>query len=308
MDKIYLLPTMTTKGTPQRRGFALIITMSVLSVVIALTIVLLSYFNEVKEDADNTKALIQANVYYADILTQLNKLGKNRKTFFQRLYRFPVSLASPDKRFKLSMACKPLAGGVNINWLVFERQQQKQHLYQVSQVLFETLAQQFQLEDADLLLEMLLLEIGGNKKYVTSPQRRLMQKNGIISYQQFSNIINRYEIEADDLKVARIPWRKYFTFSSKSEKIDVEFSSAELIAFLFDIDLNSVREWQGSIPKISLQSFIEQNGGDYNDRKNLLSGNKFLGESRCSVGYGEGYKFTFDYTAGEAKYFEFYGK
>lgn len=304
MDKIQQ-PTTIIR---YRKGFALIITMSVLSVVIALTVVLLSYFNEVKEDADNTKALIQANVYYADMLTQINKLGKNKKSFFQRLYRFPISLVSPDNRFKLFMKCKPLAGGININWLAFERKEGKQHLFQISQTLFEMLAQQYELEDADMLLEMLLLEIGGNKKYVKPLQGRLMQKNGIISYQQFSDIISRYEMEADDLKITKIPWRKYFTFSSKAEKIDAEFSSAELISFLFEIDLKSVKEWQGSIPKISLQSFVDQNGGDYNERKNLLSGNKFLGESRCSVRYGDGYTFAFDYTAGEAKYFEFYGK
>jgi len=304
MDKI-LQPTITIR---HQQGFALIITMSVLSVVIALTIVLLSYFNEVKEDADTTKALIQADVYYADILTQINKLGKNKKSFFQRLYRIPVSLVSPDKRFKLFMQCNPLAGGVNINWLALERTEGKQHLFQISQILFETLAQQYELEDADLLLEMLLLEIGGKKKYVKPLQRRLIQKNGIISYQQFSDIISRYEIGADDRKVAKVPWRKYFTFASKAEKIDAEFSSAELISFLFEIDLKSVREWQGSIPKISLQSFVNQNGGDYNEKKNLLSEDAFLGESRCSVRYGDGYTFTFDYTAGEAKYFEFYGK
>jgi len=304
MDKMQ----QTTTIIGHRQGFALIITMSVLSVVIALTVVLLSYFNEVKEDADTTKALIQANVYYADILAQINRFGKNKKTFFQRLYRFPISLVSPDKRFKVLIKCKPLSAGVNINWLALERDNKKQHLFQVSQILFDTLAQEYKLEDADMLREMLLLDIGGNKKYVKSIQSRLIQKNGIISRQQFENIISRYEMEADDLKVAKVPWRKYFTFSSKAEKIDAEFSSAELISFLFEIDLKSVKEWQRSVPKSSLKNFVNNNGGDYNERKNLLSGNKFLGESHCSVRYGDGYTFTFNYTEGESKYFEFYGK
>ena len=296
------------KPNKHRQGFALIITLSVLSVVIALTIVLLSYFNEVKDDADNTKALIQADVYYADILAQINKRGKNKKTFFTHLYRFPVSFLSPDRRFKLRIKCTPLAGGVNINWLALERKQGKEALFQISQILFETLAQQYELEDADMLLEMLLLEIGGNKKFVKSSQSRLIQKNGIISYQQFSAIINRYEIEVDDRKVSRIPWRKYFSFASTSQKIDAEYSSAELISFLFDIDLRTVLEWIHSINKSSLQNFVNENAGNYNEKKHLLAGNTFLGESRCSVNYGEGYKFTFDYIAGESKYFEFYGK
>lgn len=302
-------PVLTAqKRTKNRQGFALIITLSVLSVVIALTIVLLSYFNEVKDDADTTKALIQANVYYSDILTQLNKLKKNKKTFFKTLYRLPVSLASPDKRFKIFMGCKTLSAGVNINWLAKGREKGKQHLFQVSQLLFDTLVQQYELENGDILLEMLLQEIGSSRKFVQQSQSRLIQKNGIISYQQFSNIINRYEMEVDDLKVAKVPWRKYFSFSDKSEKIDAEYSSAELISFLFDIDLRTVSEWINSIEKTSLQNFVNENAGNYEEKKNLLAGSTFLGESRCSVTYGAGYKFTFDYIAGEPKYFEFYGK
>lgn len=291
-----------------KKGFALIITLSVLSVVIALTVVLLSYFNEVKEDADATKALIQADIYYADILSQLNRLGNNKKSFFQKIYRLPVSLVSPDKRFKLMMRCSPLSKGVNINWLALERTEGKQHLYQVSQRLFDTLAEQYNFEDADRLLEMLLLEIGGKKKYVKLTQSRLLQKNGIISYQQFSDIIQRYEIEADDLKVAKVPWKRYFSFSSKSEKIDAEYSSAELISFLFGIELRDVREWKSAIVKTSLKNFVEEYEGNYNEKKNLLAGSASAGDSRCSVTYGTGYKFTFDYIAGESKYFEFYKK
>ena len=57
-----------------REGFALLITLSVLTVIIALTTVLLSYLDEVREDASQTKALIQANVYYADITKVFNDL------------------------------------------------------------------------------------------------------------------------------------------------------------------------------------------------------------------------------------------
>jgi len=290
-----------------QRGFALMITLSVLSVVIALTVVLLSYFNEVKEDADMTKALIQADVYYADILEQFNKF-KQKKSLFGMLYRRPVSLRTPEGGFSLVLRCKPLASGVNINWLALQREAKKQHLYQEAQLLFDTLAQEYDLEEPDRLLEMILFEIGKGRKFVRQEQSRLIQKNGIISYQQFSNILSRYEMEVDDLKVGRVPWQKYFSFSLKSEKIDAEYSSAELISFFFDIDLKSVREWMSSIPKASLKSFVNENAGNYEEKKNLLAEGTFLGESRCTVNFGAGYKFTFDYIQGEARYFEFYGK
>lgn len=290
-----------------RRGFALMITLSVLSVVIALTVVLLSYFNEVKEDADMTKALIQADVYYADILTQFSKFS-NKKSLFSQLYRKPVSLRTDDGRFSMILRCKPLASGVNINWLALEREAKKQHLFQEAQRLFDVLAQQYDLEEPDRLLEIILFEIGRGRKFVNPEQSRLMQKNGIISYQQFSGILSRYEMEVDDFKVGRIPWRKYFSFSLKSEKIDAEYSSAELVSFLFDIDLRTVREWINSRPKAALKTFVNESAGNYNEKKNLLAEGAFLGASRCMVNFGAGYKFTFDYIQGEAKYFEFYGK
>ena len=303
MDKMEHITTVE-RG---REGFALIITLSVLSVVIALTIVLLSYFTKVKEDAQTTEALIQADIYYADILSQLKNF-KDPKSIFKQLYRFPVSLRTPDGRFNLTLRCRPLAAGINVNWLAMENVKGKQQHFQEAQILFETLAQQYELEDADRLLEMILEEIGLGKKYVQESQSRLIQKHGIISYQQFSEIIKRYEMEVDDLKVGRVPWRKYFSFSNHADKIDAEYSSAELISYLFDIDLRTVREWLASLDKSSLQSFVNANGGNYNKKKNLLAGGTFLAESRCSVRYGDGYRFTFDYIRGEAKYFEFHGK
>ena len=50
-----------------RQGFALLITLSVLSVIIALTTVLLSYLEEVQQDSTDTKALIQADIYHTNI-------------------------------------------------------------------------------------------------------------------------------------------------------------------------------------------------------------------------------------------------
>jgi len=290
-----------------KQGFALMITLSVLSVVIALTIVLLGYFTKVKEDANTTKALIQADIYYADILSQL-KSFKNPKSIFQRLYRFPVSLHTPDGRFTLSLRCQPLAKGININWLAMKNVKGRRQHFQEAQLLFETLVQEHDIEDADRLLEMILEEIALGKKFVKEEQSRLIKKHGIISYRQFSEIIKRYEMEVDDTKISRVPWRKYFSFSNYANKIDAEYSSAELISYLFDIDVRTVSEWMALREKPPLSTFVNENGGNYDEKKKLLAGNTFLEESRCAVRYGAGYKFTFDYIRGEAKYFEFYGK
>jgi hypothetical protein len=184
----------------------------------------------------------------------------------------------------------------------------KSHLFAIVEELFEFLEEVYKIEDMDRLLELIYIEIGHVDNSKEESQRRLIQKNGIISYEQFAEIIKRYEMEIDDQKVAKIPWEQYLTFSKKSEKIDAEYSSIPLISFLFDLDIRSVREWMYSRYKPSLSTFVNNNGGDYNARKNLLVSGAFLAESSCTVYYGAGYKFTFDYIEGEAKYFEFFGK
>ena len=303
MDKTQYI----TLSSASRRGFALMITLSVLSVVIALTVVLLSYFNEVKKDADTTKALIQADVYYADILSQFSKF-KDKKALFNHLYHFPLSLRAAKGRFSVILKCEPIAKGMNINWLGFEQDKKQQNLFLEADALFENLVQLYGVEDADRLREMILEEIGGKQKFVKREQSRLRQKNAIISYKQFAEILSRYQLEVDDRKVGAIPWARYFSFSGKAQKINAEYSSPELISILFDIDLSSVKEWYSSIDKSALSTFVNENGGDYAEKKNLLAEGNFLGESFCTVNYGAGYRFTFKYIQGEAKYFEFYGK
>ncbi|SFV71182.1 hypothetical protein MNB_SV-13-774 [hydrothermal vent metagenome] len=284
------------------------ITLSVLAVVMALSMVLLGYFNEVKSDADNTKALIQGNVYYADVLKQFEKL-KDKKSIFTRLYLEPLALYTDNGRFTLTLSCKPLSAGINLNWFAMERVTKKSHLFAIVQELFEFLDQAYKIEDIDRLLALIYLEVGHiENNNDEESQRRLIQKNGIISYKQFSEIIKRYEMEVDDQRVSKIPWQEYLSFAQKSEKIDAEYSSIALISFLFDLDIRSVREWKYSRNKPSLSTFVNNNGGDYNTRKNVLASGAFLAKSHCSVDYGSGYKFTFDYIEGGAKYFEFHGK
>lgn len=295
-----------------RQGFALMITLSVLSVIIALTMVLLSYFEEVQQDASHTKALIQADVYYADIGSIFQSV-KDKKTLFSVLYRTPFPLRTPDGRFSMLLQCKSLNRGVNINWLGLANSAEKAALYTVAQELFDFLAQEYGIQDPTRLLEILNEEIGDRKEFALKEQSRLHQKNGIMSYQQFEELLGRYQFEADDLKIGLVPWEKYFSFSVGEDKIDAEYSSAELIAYLFEMDLFIVNEWVNSIDieRSSLESFVNENGGEYAQRKSILADKEFLDATECSVEYAfeqEQYRFRFEYIQGEAKHFEFYGK
>ena len=304
----------TLAYTKNRRGFALFLTLSVLAVLISLTMVLLSYFSKVRRDASDTTAMIQANVYYTDILKKFKQIGHKNvaSQFYGGSGSYTSSMHSKDGRFQMAITCAALSNGVNINWLGFENNQEMQAQYTFAQTVFDFIAQSYDIEDRDRLQEMLLEAIGGQQKFIKKEFSRLRQKNGIITYKQFAQIVSRYQLEVDDLKIGRVPWKKYFSFSAEAKVIDVGQSSAELISILFDIDLQTVKEWQGSRPKPSLRSFVEENNqGAYAARKNIIAGKNFLEESVCTVNYknaGRQYKFKFDYIHGEAKHFEFYDK
>ena len=294
------------RRVPHRKGFALFITLSVLAVIIALTGILLSYFDEVRKDAETTKALIQGNLYYTDIAKTFKNF-KKKKTLYTTLYLMPVPLSSPDGRFSMLLKCRPLANGVNVNWLGLGNSQEMLEQYNTAQNLFDIISQAYNLEDAGRLQEMLLEEIGGKDKFVQKEQSRLRQKNGIISYKQFEGIISRYQLEVDDQKVGRVPWAKLFVFSPTAKVIDGDYISAELISFLFDIDLATVKEeWIEG--EIKLKTFVQNMGGTYDQK---LFAKDFLEEAECEVQYGhadERFKFTFVDIQGEVKDFEFYGK
>ncbi|RRS31374.1 MAG: hypothetical protein P794_04130 [Epsilonproteobacteria bacterium (ex Lamellibrachia satsuma)] len=294
-----------------RKGFALIITLSVLAIVIALTGVLINYLDEVRQDATQTKALIQGDLCYTDI-RKIFKNFKKKKTLYTTLYLIPVPIVSPDGRFSMLLKCRPLANGINVNWLGLGNSQVMAGQYNEAQKIFDAIVQTYDLEDATRLQEMLLEEIGGEGKFAQKEQSRLRQKNGIISYEQFEGILSRYQFETDDLKVSSVPWKKFFVFNPlekepKDNVMDGDYLSAELIALLFDIDLATVKEdWIEGETK--LKSFIQNNGGSYDQK---LFAQKFLERSQCEVQYSyanERFKFRFIDIQGEVKNFEFYGK
>jgi len=305
------IPEQISDRVPHRKGFALIITLSALAVIIALTGVLITYLDEARKDSSTTKAMIQGNLYYTDIKKIFTKF-KKKKTLYTTLYLAPIPFASPDGRFSVIVHCTPLANGVNINWLGASSDQNMSEHVSMVQNIFEIIVQEYDLEDATRLEEMILEEIGGKNKFVQPEQSRLRQKNGIISFKQFEGILDRYQFESDDRKVGQVPWEKFFVFnkvekSAADNLIDGDHISAELISFLFAIDFPTVKEeW---VPgAFELKTFVHDNGGIYEQK---LFAKEFLAQSQCEVQYdyeGERFAFKFEDIEGEVKNFEFFGK
>jgi len=111
MDKTEL----TFSNVKHKQGFALLITLSVLSILIALTMVLLSYFEKVQQEAGDTTAMIQADVYYADITDVFSKF-KKKKTLFSTLYRTAVPLKTKDGRFVMNLRYQMESISIGLIW------------------------------------------------------------------------------------------------------------------------------------------------------------------------------------------------
>ena len=305
-----LFPDSISQTVTHKKGFALIITLSALTVIIALSAVLISYLDEARRDASTSKVMIQGDLYYTD-LKKIFQGFKDRKKLYKTLYLSPIPLISEDGRFSLVLECKPLSNAVNINWLAFSNESNMTGQYEAVQKVFEAIVQSYDIEDPSKLEEMLLEEIGGNRKYVQKEQSRLRQKNGIITIKQFTDILDRYQRDADDKKIGEIPWEKFFVFNETSKNpqenlIDGNYLSAELVSVLFDIDLASVQEeW---IEGEELKTFVSSMGGTVNAK---LFVKEFLAETQCEASYDyedERYSFRFLDIEGEVKNFEFIGK
>ncbi|SFZ97357.1 hypothetical protein MNB_SV-5-286 [hydrothermal vent metagenome] len=294
----------------QRKGFALILTLSALAVIIALSAVLVSYLDIARKDANSSKAMIQGNIYYSDIKALFGSF-QDKKLLYETIYSSPIPISSEDGKFTLIVSCKPLANAVNINWLAYENNASMTAQYNAVEKIFFNLAQEYNMEDAANLETMLRNEIVSKQKYIQKEKSRLRQKNGIISIEQFKDIVGKYQRASDDKEIYKIPWTKYFVFNELSEDpkdnvIEGNYISAELLAYLFDIDYASVKEdWsEGS----SLKDYVLNLGQSYNQK---LFSKEFLSQSRCEVFYDYGeerYGFKFEDREGEVKHFEFLGK
>lgn len=284
--------------------------------MLALVGVIFSYLEKSKGDASYTAALIQADLLFRDtndaIKVLLTKAGKDeemRKTVLATLYLAPMTLQPKEGDMFTTIDCRPLDNGVNINWLGYENNDSAQAQFLAVQNVFDGLAEQYSLQDANLLLGMIRAQLDTERGAATENQRRLEQKKGMITHSQFRKIVREYEFRADDPAVEQIDWKKFFSFDKKEIAMDGNYLSAELIAILFEMELESVKdEWfEGD----DLQEFLAENGGDLSRYSKALFSEKPTERMQCRISYGyqgNAYAFGFDYLEGKAEKFEFYGK
>jgi len=302
------------KPISMRKGFALLLTMSILGIVISLSAVLVDYMSTAKQRSTYTQALIQGDMLYADIITVLKKSKKYKETLYKILYTTPVPFNMENGKFDVLLKCKPLANGVNINWLSYGNSSKTQSQYNTVQRVMDYLAQAYNIVDIALLEDMIVAKINNSQEDIETKGLlyRLQDKKYILSYKDFEEILFKYSQEENDKSILRIPWEKYFVFNKLYKDdtqniIDGNYISAELISALFGIDIAAVREdWV--VGESSLNTFLNNNGVEFD---NKLFSSKFYPQTQCEVYYsymGDRFKFTFNDIEDEVKDFEFYGR
>jgi len=296
-----------------RRGITLLITLSVIATMIALMGVMFKYLDVARGKAEVKASMIQANLLSADIGRFLRQiLGKSpSKNRMQTLFETPLALSTLNGEFSLSISCKPLANRITIGWLGLGEESKNARAYTLASALFDTLSEHANLRDASLLKEKIAAALKGEGGMVAGQPSRINEKKGIITFKKFQEILDTYRYEADDPRVYSIPWQRYFSFGIKQQRIDGDFISPELLAFLYDVEINVVRE---DFEMGALDSFLSNIGesrktGGY-DAFLFADSKKALPIAQCSARYRfrkGNYGFAFNYINGRIEGFEFSG-
>ena len=300
-----------------RKGVVLFITLSVIAAMLVLVGTIFAYLEKSRDNASYTSAVIQADLIFRDSKDAISALLKSgskdkeiKKTILDTLYLTPVTLQAEDNDETFIMLdCQPLDRGININWLGLENNSSAQLFYDTAQSVFDRLIDIYNIQDAGMLLSHIRYAIDGEDNSGVRVQGRLEQKKGIIKLSQIQNIVRAYRFEADDDAVENIIWDKYFSFDAQSMAIDGNYLSAELVALLFDIELETVREeW---LEGDDLKAFVMNIGGDMLQYNTKLFSSEIIERMGCRITYGyQGnvYALGFDYLEGKAEKFEFFGK
>jgi hypothetical protein len=308
MDK---LSEFRKKTVASRKGFALLLTLSILAIVIGLTSTLVSYMSTARSSATATRALIQGNIFYADIQAVLKKFKSQKEVLYKILYKTPVPFELDNGRLSIMLKCEPLANSVNINWIAYGDDSKFDAQYQAVQKVFEYLAQRYNLVNINLLEEKIIARIKNQDTYDDFSDR-LKSNKFILSYKDFEKILFEYSQEENDKNIIKIPWNKYFVYNivdkdPKNNLIDGNYMSAELISVLFDMEIDIIKdEWE--MGETKLGTFLNNNGVKF-DKKLFVQ--KFYTQTQCEVYYDymdNRFKFTFNDIDNEVKNFEFYGR
>jgi len=274
-----------------RSGITLLITLSVIATMIALMGVMFKYLDVARTKAEVKASLIQSSLIKGDMLKILYKYAtpENMKT----LYDTPIAFGAVTGEFSFGLSCKPLANRLNIAWLSSHSKQNK-----FVEPLFESLTETANLKNSSSLLESIQAELDSGAGIRFGEQGRIMEKKGIITFKKFQQLMDDYYYKNDDKSIYSIDWKSYFSFGHNIDRLDGNFITAELLALMYGLDVQTV---QSSYVDGDLKATIEELGESIGTYKKLFSkGNQIIAAAQCQASYGfrdGSYGMKFNYLA-----------
>jgi hypothetical protein len=224
------------KGESGREGFALLITLSVLAVLIALSAVMVSMMDRARSEANAAKALVQANVLYRDAARVLDKTKKNEE-YRAMLLASPLPIGDPQKGMSVIVSCKPEIDTVNLNWWGLDDNATYQAYAEAAKRMMRAVIMRYELENGNMLEEMLDAHFEAKKG---------RNAHRFLSFSEFYELLVTYILRTGDEKVRDVPWKTLFVFEPvekvRPEKIAVDYMDPKAAALFFGLDESLLKE------------------------------------------------------------------
>lgn len=289
-----------------RPAVTLLITLSVIATMIALMGVMFKYLDVARSKAEIKASIVQANLLRGDLSKILRKvIGKKPSTSdMLRLFTTPIGFSAQSGEFAMGISCEPLANRANISWLGLDGVKGEEQRYALAQTIFDTLVDGANLREPSKLLEEITTELRHKNATTFGVQSRLNKKKDIITFKKFQQILDDYRYGADDKNVYKIAWKKYFTFGHNEKQLDGDFITQELLALIYSVDIQVVRD---DFHQGKLGDFLDEIGENKKSHAWLFS-KQALPIAHCKVGYNfrnGSYSFSFNYINERIEDFEF---
>ncbi len=290
-----------------RPAITLFITLAVIAAMLALMGVIFSYLEQARSKAEDKVALIEANLLYADVVKAVDKYVGKKPTVgtLKNIYDIPISVREKKGPFNILAACTPAHAAVPITWLSTRGGAKRERQNSLANLVFDEIALQFRLKDANKLRDMLVASIDSKEVVNFDQKSRLKRQADYFSWSDFRKVLDSYAIKEGDSKVYSVNWNYYYSFGREFKAIDGNFLSSKLISIIFGIDEQIVNE---DFKSGHLKSFLIENGADIELYKTPLFAKGAVVAMQCSVNYSFGkgsYSFRFNYIDGKVEDFEF---
>jgi len=242
---------------------------------------------------------------------------KPTQSSMYRLSITPLLSIAKNGEFSMDTRCSPLSNRANLAWLANKADKKRSQARADEQ---RTLVQDIishlfdgtDLKDPSRLHEIIISYTEEELMMSFGTKGRVNKKKGIISYDDFQDLLDEYYFETGDARAYKLPWRSYFVFGVKTETIDGDFLTPELLAFMYDMEIPEAREHINADPKKGFKlSSLFDDYPEFKSKYQHIVSTTTVAMARCTTSFkykAKSHNFEFDYINGKAENFEFFSR